>query len=82
MSLIDSHQLEKHKIRNVFHTLVFVVAMLALTAMSASLLFEEGVWPWVLAGSALASIHHRLMALRKLSGTVTQAHETTILCAD
>jgi heat shock protein HtpX len=56
MSIIDSDQLEKHKIRNVIHTLVFVLAMSALTAMSASLLFGEGVWPWVLVGSALAFV--------------------------
>ena len=51
---MDRDKLEKHKFRNVFHTLVFVLAMSALTALCASLLFGEGVWLGVLIGSALA----------------------------
>ena len=51
---MDREKLQKHKIRNVIHTLVFVLAMSALTALCASLLFGEGVWLWVLSGSALA----------------------------
>ena len=53
---MNAKLLKSHKLRNMLHTLAFVAAMSALVAISASLLFGEGVWLWALTGSALAFV--------------------------
>lgn len=51
---MDAEKLKSHKLRNLLHTVVFIAAMSLLMALCAALLFGEGVWLGVLAGSALA----------------------------